>query len=156
MDRKLGRLILLFGVAATAPVWAQSRAYQDGQALGETLTRRAQGGYDQAMQVEASRQGALRARQDADLSDLNLKAFSRLHSIWLQLGLPDDEARSVAATFQWDAQMNAIRQRAARDGYAATMDAGLKAYRDYQYPLANQLLLAAYLLPVETEAPPQP
>lgn len=152
MDRKLGGLILV--ALAAAPAAAAQESYRRaGAALGEAIFGSSQDAYDREYErrilLEGARQDAIRARQQADAAELQVKAVQRLQSIWSQLGLPNDEARSVASSFVWDAQMEAIRQRAARDGYQATMDAGIKAYRDYQYPLANQLLLAAYLLPVE-------
>jgi hypothetical protein len=152
MDRKLGGLILVALVAAPTAS-AQESYRRAGSALGEAIFGSSQDAYDREYErrilLEGARQDAIRARQQADAAELQVKAIQRLQSIWSQLGLPDDEARSVASSFVWDAQMEAIRQRAARDGYQATMDAGIKAYRDYQYPLANQLVLAAYLLPVE-------
>lgn len=152
MDRKLGGLILL-ALAASPAASAQDGYKRAGAALGQAIFGSGQEAYDREYErrilLEGARQDAIRARQQADAAELQVKAIQRLQSIWAQLGLPDDEAQSVASSFVWDAQMEAIRQRAARDGYQATMDAGIRAYRDYQYPLANQLVLAAYLLPVE-------
>jgi len=152
MDRKLGGLILL-ALAAPSVAWAQDGYRRAGAALGQAIFGSSQEAYDREYErrilLEGARQDAIRARQEADAAELQVKAVQRLQSIWMQLGLPDEEARSVASAFTWDAQMEAIRQRAGREGYEATMDAGIKAYRDYQYPLANQLVLAAYLLPVE-------
>lgn len=152
MDRKLGGLILV-ALAAASPAGAQESYRRAGAALGDAIFGSSQDAYDREYErrilLEGARQDAIRARQQADAAELQVKAIQRLQSIWSQLGLPDDEARSVASSFVWDAQMEAIRQRAARDGYQATMDAGIRAYQDYQYPLANQLVLAAYLLPVE-------
>ncbi len=152
MDRKLGGLILV--VLAVSPSASAQEVYRRaGATLGEAIFGRSQERYDREyerrIQLESALQGAILARQQADAAELHRKAVHTLHSIWAQLGLPDDEARSVASSFEWDAQMDAIRQRAARDGYKATMDAGIRAYREYQYPLANQLVLAAYLLPAE-------
>lgn len=152
MDRKLGGLILV-ALAACPAAQAQEGYRRAGAALGEAIAGSGRDAYNdeyvRALQIETARLNAIRARQEADASELQLKAVERLRSIWQQLGLPADEALSVAATFQWDSQMEAIRQRASRDGYEATMKAGIAAYQGYQYPLANQLLLAAYLLPVE-------
>jgi hypothetical protein len=68
-----------------------------------------------------------------------------LASHWERLGLSPDEARSVAAAWQWTGQEEAIMDSIRRNGLeATTRDIGT-AYRAHNYLLADQLLLA-YLI----------
>ena len=57
------------------------------------------------------------------------------------------EARAVADTFVADSRQQVLNARAHRVGYEGTVHEAVAAYDRFDYLLANQLLLAASLLP---------
>jgi transcription initiation factor TFIIIB Brf1 subunit/transcription initiation factor TFIIB len=149
MDRKFGGLIALL-LLAPDYVGAQS-TYESGRALGEMLTRnRARENavyrdtYQQAIEAETARIEAENRRFDARMIEAENTARADLEAMWSALGLPQSEARNMAAAFRLAPEQLAINDRALRDGSQATTAAAITAYKNYQYLLANQLLIAAF------------
>jgi len=151
---RLACLLLLTGAVCT-PASAQN-----GQVVGnavETLAgvdRNAEyrEGQPQRADLELARANAELARATADLArteEENRRTDERfrttLASHWERAGLSPDEARSVAAAWQFTGQEDAIIDSVRRNGLDATARDIGAAYRAYNDLLANQLLLA-YLI----------
>jgi hypothetical protein len=153
---RLACLLLLTG-AVCAPASAQN-----GQVValaGVDRDAAYREGQQQRADPELARANAELARATADLArteEENRRTDERfrttLASHWERAGLSPDEARSVAAAWQWTGQEDAIMDSVRRDGLEATArDIGV-AYRAYNYLLANQLLLAYLIVYGEVNA----
>jgi len=158
---RLACLLLLTGAVCT-PASAQN-----GQVVGNLVDALAgvdrdaayREGQQQRADPELARANAELARATADLArteEENRRTDERfrttLASHWERVGLSPDEARSVAAAWQWTGQEDAIMDSVRRDGLEATArDIGV-AYRAYNYLLANQLLLAYLIVYGEVNA----
>lgn len=88
--------------------------------------------------------GAREARANAQIAEYEGAARGMLAGLWQQMGLSSDEARAVAATFVLDESQAAVNARVAREGMKGGIDAAVEAYRRYDYPMANRLMLAAW------------
>lgn len=148
---------LAFAVALgfTANAYAQETGWSDlGRVLGGELDRIEEDAYrdqlyrnyrfmnerNEFLQAQADLQSAQEAKEFA-IAAARVRDF--LAAVWQHLGLPEGEARAVADVYEPGRDQVAINARAHRDGTAATMDRAKAAYRDYQYQLANQLIVAA-------------
>ncbi len=106
----------------------------------------------QRADLELARANAELARATAELArteEENRRTDERFRTIlashWERAGLSPDEARSVAAAWQWTGQEDAMMDSVRRNGLEATARDIGAAYRAYNDLLANQLLLA-YLI----------
>lgn len=97
--------------------------------------------------------GAREARANAQIAEYEVAARGMLAGLWQQMGLSESEARAVAATFVLDEAQAAIDARVAREGMKGGVDAATEAYRRYDYPMANKLLLAAWKAAGQAENP---
>lgn len=150
MKRTLTLLTLLAAVVA-APCAAQQNGWS---ALGEMLGGRKErdrqvydDAYREAVEMEAIRRQAQAMGEEAALARAVANSQQRLAGWWESYGLPQAEAAAVAQTFVADSRQHALNARAQRDGYEPTIEAAVAAYGRYDYLLANQLLIAASLLP---------
>ena len=149
---RLACMLLLTGVVCT-PASAQNgqvagnldapagvdraAAHREGQQRADLELARAN--------PEPARATAELARTEEENRRTDEGFRTALASHWERLGLSPDEARSVAAAWQWTGQEEAIMDSIRRNGLeATTRDIGT-AYRDHNYLLADQLLLA-YLI----------
>jgi hypothetical protein len=122
-------------------------------------------GQQQRADLELARANVELARATADLArteEENRRTDERfrtaLASEWESVGLSPDEARSVAAEWQWTGQEETMMDSIRRNGLEATVHDIGTAYRAYNYLLANQLLLAYLIVRNEVSAAkaPQP
>jgi hypothetical protein len=154
-------MLLLTGAVCTAA------SAQNGQAVGNLVDAVAgvdrdaayREGQQQRADLELARANAELARATAELArtqEENRRTDERfrtaLASQWERTGLSPDEARSVAAAWQWTGQEPAIMDRIRRNGLEATAHDIGTAYRAYNYLLANQLLLAYLIVRGEASA----
>ncbi|HVS22520.1 MAG TPA: hypothetical protein VMU03_02250 [Gammaproteobacteria bacterium] len=116
-------------------------------------------GQQQRADLELARANAELARATAELArteEENRRTDERfrtaLASHWERAGLSPDEARSVAAAWQWTGQEDAIMDSVSRNGLEATARDIGTAYRAFNYLLANQLLLAYLVVRSEVSA----
>lgn len=141
--------IFLFATLLTLPTAVLSQEGYDGfKRAGEAFSGNSQNeayrqGAEQALRREIAIQQAIEARQNADLSKIETEARERITKFWLLIGLPEKEATGVSSEFRLQSQQIPINERAQRDGFEKTIIRALKAYSDYDYLLANQLLVAA-------------
>ena len=159
---RLACLLLLTGAVCT-PASAQN-----GQVVGNLVDAPLAGvdrdaayreGQQQRTDLDLVRANAELARATADLArteEENRRTDERfrttLASHWEGAGLSPDEARSVAAAWQWTGQEDALIDSVRRNGLEATArDIGV-AYRADHYLLANQLLLAYVIVYSEVSA----
>lgn len=59
------------------------------------------------------------------------------------MGSRPGEAASLASAYRLTAEQFPMNERAKREGEKSTIDAAIRAYREYNYLLANQLMIAA-------------
>lgn len=99
--------------------------------------------YRRVVETDLAYWSAVRARQEAENTELQIKLIDYLARSWRDAGMPDAEARAVAGAFElapeYGAILHRVRREGSRSGYAAAWD----AYDRHQYLLANQLVLAA-------------
>lgn len=141
------------GVFVAGPCVAQ----EDGwRALGEMLGGRKErservynDAYREGVEMEAARRQAQAMGEEAAVAAAIANSRRQLASWWQSYGLPPAEASAVAQTFVADTRQYALNARAHRDGYGPTIEAAVAAYGRYDYLLANQLLVAASLLPAD-------
>lgn len=130
-------------VATTSPALAQSSGWAR---LGEALAggeRREQEIYDNEMgrqyELAALRANASNLQAEARIRD-------RLIHLWQVAGLPMDEARSIAASFQinpsWEAILASVRRSGSQQGIKDLWT----AYNGRNYALANDLLLSTSIV----------
>jgi hypothetical protein len=154
--------MLLLTAAVSAPASAQS-----GQVVSNLVDALAgvdrdaasRGGQQQRADLQLARANAELARATAELArteEENRRTDERfrtaLASHWEHAGLSSDEARSVAAAWQWTGQEDAIMDGVRRNGLDATARDIGTAYRASNYLLANQLLLAYLIVYGEVSA----
>ena len=154
--------MLLFTGAVCTPASAQN-----GQVVGNLVD--AVAGVDrdaaygegqrQSADLELARANAELARATAELArteEENRRTDegfrTALASHWEGAGLSPDEARSVAAAWQWTGQEDAIMDSVRRSGLETTASDIGTAYRADNYLLANQLLLAYLIVRSEASA----
>ena len=139
----------MFAVAMVAtPVSAQDNAgSRAGQQIGQALfgatpndDAYTRGMAEGAMARQAMENAARDRRAEAD-------AYTQdaLVKTWQRAGFSDKEAYAIAGAYRYDPSEEAIIERARRDGSAATFAAVANAYKNYNYLLANQLLIGALL-----------
>jgi hypothetical protein len=133
---------------------APGRAPRRGQRLVDALTGvDREGAYIEGLRMRAeldrveaetelARSTADLARTEEESRRSHEEFVAMLARDWERMGLPVDEARSIAATFQWTEQQDAITGSVRRNGLEATVRDIGAAYRAYNYLLANQLLVA--------------
>jgi hypothetical protein len=161
MSVRLACMLLLTGAVCT-PASAQN-----GQVSGNLVDALAgvdrdapyREGRQQGANLELARANAELARATAELARTeeedrrtDERFRSALASEWELLGLSPDEARSVAAAWQWTGQEEAIMDSIRRNGLDATVRDIGTAYRAYNDLLANQLLLAYLIVRSEASA----
>ncbi len=161
MMARLACLLLLTGAVCT-PASAQN-----GQVVGNLVDALAgvdrdaayRDGQQQRTDLDLARANAERARATAELArteEENRRTDERfrttLASHWEGAGLSADEARSVAAAWQWTGQEYALMDNVRRNGLEATARDIGEAYRAENYLLANQLLLAYVIVYSEVNA----
>lgn len=146
--------IILFAacVAIVAPLAANAQGYSGFRALGEMLGGRKardeavyQEAYGKQMELQTAKYEAEAAYYRRLNQEADMRTRADLGKIWVQFGLSESEAASVASTYVFEESQPAINERAAREGWEPTVAAAVRAYKEYQYPLANQLLVAGML-----------
>ena len=141
MKRILLALLLL-------PATAFAQDLSGYQRLGEALSGAGRqeayerGMYD-ALEREVLIQQIRAAQADERIRDYEATSKDVLTHWWVAYGLNANEAEQVASTFRLTEEQPAINLRAEREGFAETVRAGIRAYDDHRYLLANQLLIAA-------------
>jgi hypothetical protein len=110
---------------------SQSDAYQQGINQGA----------EQAYMLESAR--AAHLENERFEAEQNWK--SKLASLWQGSGLPPSEAASVAASFQLTNDLTPILERVKRQGMQQTVTDIWAAYHNYNYQLANELMVAAMI-----------
>ena len=149
MMARLACLLLLTGAVCT-PASAQN-----GQVVGNLVDALAgvdrdaayRDGQQQRTDLDLARANAELARATAELARTegeNRRTDERfrttLASHWVGAGLSPDEARSVAAAWQWTGQEDALIHNVRRNGLEATArDIGV-AYRAENYPSRQSAL----------------
>jgi hypothetical protein len=127
-------------------------AYREGQRQRAEIDRL-------EAETELARATADLARAEEESRRSHEQFVAMLARHWERMGLAPDEARSVAAAFEWTEQQDAITGSVRRNGLeASARDIGA-AYRGYDYLLANQLLVAYLVVYNEvgtTSSGPQP
>ena len=136
-------------LAATLPAVAQSGWSQAGTALGSTpqssqdaYNRGVMQGAEQAYLLESARG----AKLEADRLEAENTWKSTLATVWVALGLSKEEATSVASTYQLTNDQEAILVRVQHQELKTTVADAMAAYKSYNYQLANQLLVASYIV----------
>ncbi|MGE7136006.1 hypothetical protein ACQKIE_00035 [Luteibacter sp. NPDC031894] len=102
-----------------------------------------------ALQEAELQNAILSARANrAELQAIEAQAWwqDTLSKIWVASGLDGSEATHLAASYRISAEQAPILDRARRDGVETTIQAAHKAYQEYNYQLANQLMVAAYIV----------
>lgn len=130
------------------PVCAQDNsAMRAGQQIGRALFGAPpnddayyRGMADGALTRQAMEAAARERSEEADAA--TREALART---WRRAGLSENEAYAVAAAYRYDPAEEAIIERAKREGSALTYTAVANAYKNYNYLLANQLLIGALL-----------
>jgi hypothetical protein len=124
------------------PGWGQL-----GEMMAGGLRRDEQRAYEEQLrrnyETMADIERIRAAESERDLLRVQDETRQVLAGLWVQAGIPASEAASVAAAFTLNEQQAAFNARALREGPKATLDAALRAYNDYQYLMANQLMVAA-------------
>ena len=82
-------------------------------------------------------------REETALIEAETGLRYQLIDMWKSMGMSDEEAKSVAASFVLNNELFAHVERAKREGFTVTLAAAKTAYHNRQYLLANQLLIAA-------------
>ena len=116
-------------------------------------------GQQRPADLELARANAELARETAELARIqeengrmDERFRTALESQWERAGLSPDEARSVAAAWQWTGQEVAIMDSIRRKGLDATVRDIGTAYRASNDLLADQLLLAYLIVRSEVSA----
>lgn len=125
----LGRM--LFGNPASA-----ERAFEEGALQGAIMRQ-------QVDEARAANAEARRVEQDNAIR-------SALAKTWVKAGFAEGEAAAMASAYQYQPVEQAIVARAKRDGSKATIEAIRAAYANYNYLLADQLLIG-YFYAAEAE-----
>lgn len=140
-----------------------SGARNAGAALGEILfggKRRSQAAYEdekrRIMEPRLAQQRAAADQAEAELAAVEEETRGNLEDIWQALGLDAEESKAVASAYKLDESQAAINARAKREGWESARDAAIRAYKDYNYQLANQLLVASFRAHVASQAESQP
>lgn len=159
---KFAAVLFAFGLLTTpavhAQLYGQDRPNEDavraGQALGSLVFR------NRAADREADREAFIRhaeaqrsfaelqnAHAQRRLVELEIQLREELTEYWQHLGLGEAEAKSVAGAYELRNEQLAFNERARREGQTATIDAAVKAYKEFEYLRANQLLIAGARIP---------
>lgn len=91
----------------------------------------------------AAMERARSARDEAVVAEIQAGAQIQLKQYWMEIGLSEEQASTTAASYEFKAEQLAHNMRAMQDGVGPTVRAAVAAYRERNYQLANQLLLAA-------------
>lgn len=148
---KLVLLPLLASALTAFPLSAsaQSAAYEAGRRLGESLARGSdeayQRGLERQLDTEIARLNARNAYLEEQIRGIQEGWKPILEKTWIGLGVPQDEAKSIASTFKLEDAQIAINERVNNQGWRSGIDAAIQAYRRFDYQLGNQLLVAANL-----------
>lgn len=147
-------LVVSIAAMVALPIAAQDGWSRGGSALAGNSARQQQLWMQGALQSAELQAAILDARANKaalDRAELEAKWQDILTSIWKAAGLPDAEATHVASVFRFAPEQDAILDRARRDGVQATIDAAKDAYKGYSYQLANQMMVAAYIVAGEAQ-----
>lgn len=145
------RIILIMAIALLASPEAISQNRNDGWGqLGEAIfgsKQREKEAYERGVRQALAREqlmaDAIQARQDAEIVRIENAARERLTKFWAASGLSEQEASSIASEFRIEIKQISISARAQREGIEKTLVKAFRAYENYDYLLANQLLIAA-------------
>jgi hypothetical protein len=143
--------LLMFVAALTIPAFGFAQNNNDGwNQLGAALAgskERERNAYNegarQAVERENAISNAMQARAQAEIIRMENSARERLKTFWMSTGLTEQEAISVASEFRIEEKQISINIRAQRDGIEKTLVRALRAYENYDYLLANQMLIGA-------------
>jgi hypothetical protein len=145
----MSRYPYLLLLLAPFAVSAQTGWQRLGQSLGGTGQSRHDAytqGVIQPLEMEQALSDARAARDAEQISAIERTWRTRLVDLWLKAGLSPSEARNVALAYRLTNAQIPILQRASKDGIEPTANAAWKAYGEYNYLLANQLLVAGMIL----------
>ena len=142
------RIFLLFILLAAPMAVLSQDGYEGFREAGKALFGGNQDeayrqGIERALRREIAGQQLIAAQQDAEISKIETTARARIAKFWVFTGLSGEEAASVSSEFRLQSRQISINARAQRDGIEKTLVRALRAYSDYDYLLANQLLIAA-------------
>lgn len=149
---------IVIALCVLAPV---SAACQDnsGARLGSSIGHMLFDRNDDRAYYEGLAQGALVRQQMESAAAANAEADriekdnvirSALAKAWVKAGFAEGEAAAIASAYQYQPVEQAIVARAKRDGSKATIEAIRAAYANYNYLLADQLLIG-YFYAAEAE-----
>ncbi|MBX3713262.1 MAG: hypothetical protein KF800_14980 [Lysobacter sp.] len=138
-------------VALSTPISGLAQNEYDGaRRLGEAIfgaEERKRHAYNEGLRQAAERENAIsnamEARARAEIIRMENAARERLKTFWMSTGLTEQEAISVASEFRIEEKQISINIRAQRDGIEKTLVRALRAYENYDYLLANQMLIGA-------------
>lgn len=118
-----------------------------GQAVGGSQTDEAfQRGMMRGLRLQNALNEAREAEREAQRLRVQENWRRSLEGLWSK-GLPAAEAASVAATYQFNYEKQlAVGERIQREGWQTGVDAAWKAYHDYDYQRANEILVATILV----------
>jgi membrane protease subunit (stomatin/prohibitin family) len=144
------KILLCLGIFSVAlPAFAQSGWSRAGAALGGAA-QSSQDAYDRGVSQAAEQAYLLESARGAKLEADRLEAENYWKQIlttdWKQFGLASDESTTVAAVYQLTNDQQAIIVRAQHQGLKATVMDAITAYKNYNYQLADQLMVAGEIL----------
>lgn len=141
--------VVLLAAAAALPTHAQdTSAFEAGRSLGALLFPKHNNDVyyrtlQQRLDAENAMQQALQAKRDADAAEQLLRIRQMLAGYWQQTGMPQEEARAIAAAFAPSSSDDAVFL-SVRGESTKQMSSDIQtALRDRNFQLANQLLIGA-------------
>lgn len=144
-------------VAFSFSVYAQDNGWARVGAALDGLQQSRQDAYRRGVNEAATRAYLIESARGAHLENERLEAQMRwrifLASMWSRIGLSQEEATAVASVYVLDNQQVAVNVRAAHERIDDLAKETWAAYRNYNYQLANQLLIAAQLSLTSTNSP---
>jgi len=139
------------------PTVALAQAGDGWSKFGEVLgggTRRSDAyeeGRRQQAEYSATIEEARQHQLEAESRDTNERIRANLRQSWERAGLTAAQASSIASTYKWTESQTAIIDGVRSRGAATAIEPMRTALRDYNYPLANQLMIA-YLIASNEDA----
>ncbi|MGA0588839.1 hypothetical protein ACO2Q2_17200 [Dyella sp. KRB-257] len=121
--------------------WSRLGAALGGQGKmdAQEAYRRA---YMQGLETRALTEELKNDRLQNDLAERQADLQEEVYKTWLSAGLSNQEALALANAYRLQPTLSAIIIRARREGAKSTFEHAVQAYQNYNYQLADELVIA--------------